>query len=143
MPIKVRAATLEDAERLADLATQLGYASTVAQMRERLAALPQDGCHALFVAEKDGFVAGWVHVLLLPTLESEMRGEVAGMVVDKSYRRSGIGRLLMERAEDWTREKGVRLIGLRSNIIRNEAHAFYESLGYSRIKTQYAYRKKL
>ncbi len=49
----------------------------------------------------------------------------------------------MERAEHWAREKGLRSIFLRSNIIRKDAHTFYQALGYSVVKTQYAFRKAL
>jgi hypothetical protein len=34
-------------------------------------------------------------------------------------------------------------MGLRSNVIREKAHAFYEKLGYRLIKTQKCFRKGL
>ena len=48
------------------------------------------------------------------------------MVVDETVRGSGIGRCLMERAEEWTRERGYNTVQLRSNVTRAAAHAFYE-----------------
>ena len=52
-------------------------------------------------------------------------------------------RRLMEEAEQWARDKGCRSVRLRSNVVRAEAHAFYERLGYSVFKTQKNYRKML
>jgi hypothetical protein len=34
-------------------------------------------------------------------------------------------------------------MGLRSNVLRVEAHAFYEHLGYRNVKKQNAFRKEL
>jgi hypothetical protein len=32
---------------------------------------------------------------------------------------------------------------VRSNVVRAESHQFYERLGYARVKTQHAYRKRI
>ena len=74
---------------------------------------------------------------------TEARVEVAGLVVDEKCRGRGIGRALMGRAESWAREHGCAMVSLRSNVIRSEAHAFYQGLGYSLVKTQHAFRRKL
>jgi hypothetical protein len=34
-------------------------------------------------------------------------------------------------------------MAVRSNVTRTESHPFYERLGYARVKTQHAYRKRL
>jgi len=39
--------------------------------------------------------------------------------------------------------KSCRAIGLRSNVIRERARAFYERHGYQHFKTQKAFRKDL
>ena len=141
--LTVREAALADAARIADLATQLGYPSTTEQVLARLRTLPQDGTHAVYVAENDAGVIGWVHVFeLLPVCHNRV-AEVAGLVVDASCRASGVGKRLMDAAENWAREKGLDTVVLRSNVIREAAHKFYENLGYTRIKTQHAFRKVL
>jgi GNAT superfamily N-acetyltransferase len=144
MTMQIRTARLADAPRLAELSTQLGYPSTAAQVEARLARLPADGSHIVYVAEQEGgSVVGWVHVHANPTVETDARAEVAGLVVDLRCRNAGIGRRLMEAAENWAREKGLPAVTLRSNIIREGARRFYESLGYTLIKTQHAFRKEL
>lgn len=142
--LTIREALLADAARIADLATQLGYPSTTEQSLARLRTLPQDGSHAVYVAESEkDTVVGWVHVFeYLPVCHDRV-AEVAGLVVDENCRGTGVGQRLMEAAEHWARAKGLSTVVLRSNVIREPAHKFYEKLGYTRIKTQHAFRKVL
>jgi GNAT superfamily N-acetyltransferase len=142
--VKIRTATLADAERLAPLATQLGYASTAEQIAARLPAVLSDPESVIFVAERnDGELLGYADVFLMRTLASDARAEVGGLVVADSCRSQGIGQMLMARVEEWAREKRCAAVSLRTNVIRERAHTFYERLGYTLVKTQKAYRKKL
>lgn len=140
----IRDVVFADAARIAELSGQLSYPTSEADVARRLRALPQDGSHVVFIAEDGaGRVVGWAHTYALHFVGSDLRAEVAGLVVDDSCRRSGVGVALMARIEDWAREKGLPAVTLRSNVIREPAHKFYEKLGYTRIKTQHAFRKNL
>ncbi len=86
---------------------------------------------------------GWVHAHVSHLVENDPEAEIGGLVVDEAYRRTGAGGLLMERAEQWARDRGLKSVYLRSNIIRKDAQAFYKKLGYEIVKTQYAFRKRL
>ena len=141
---KIREATSADVVRIAALAGQLTYASTPAEVSRRLRQLLQDGSHIVFVAEDGaGRVVGWAHVYALQFVGSDPRAEVAGLVVDESCRSAGVGKALMSRVEKWAREKELAAVTLRSNVIREPAHKFYEKLGYKVVKTQHAFRKQL
>ena len=143
-PPAIRRGRKEDAAAIAELSTQLGYPSTTQQIERRLERVIPDPAHALFVAElSEGKIGGWLHVFSYVVVESDPRAEVAGLVVDAKLRGSGIGRLLLQQAEHWAREKGYAVIGLRSNIVRHGAHAFYQKLGYEIPKTQHVFRKKI
>lgn len=139
----VRRATVSDAERVAILSGQLGYESTNEETSRRLAELSGRAEHAVFVAEDGGMVLGWVHVHLSRSLGTDGRVEVAGLVVDEDHRGRGIGRLLMEQAEQWARQMDCKSVRLRSNVLREPAHAFYEGLGYRVTKVQKAFSKEL
>jgi len=144
LSVTIRRAKLADAPRLAALAGQLSYPSTPEEVAARLRGILPDPEHAIFLAEgKNGEISGYVDVFLLRTAASNARAEIAGMVVDESSRSQGIGQLLMARAEEWAREAGCAEVGLRSNVIRERAHAFYENLGYRVNKTQKSFRKPL
>jgi ribosomal protein S18 acetylase RimI-like enzyme len=143
-PVEVRRARLSDAPRLADLSGQLGYPATVKEIRERLARVLKQREHAVFVADAGGSeVVGWLHVAVTPLLESPLRAEVNGLVVDQSQRSRGAGSQLLSAAEAWAQKKRCQHVSVRSNVIRKRAHGFYRRNGYQHIKTQKAFRKPL
>ena len=142
--LKIRHAKNSDAPRIAELAGQLGYPATAAQMRERLRGIGPASQHAVFVAEagKDE-VIGWLHVSRQPLLEVEIRAEVNGLVGDEGRRSAGAGARLLAAAEEWARKHGCKGMSVRSNVIRERAHKFYERNGYEHYKTQKSFRKPL
>jgi GNAT superfamily N-acetyltransferase len=142
--IEIRLAQPEDIERITVLCEQLGYPSSQEQVRQRLHRIRQRGDHAVYVAEQaDGRVLGWVHVFVRQLLVTDLHVEIGGLVVDEEHHRRGIGQLLMEQAEQWAREKGRQAVYVRSNVIREGAHAFYERIGYTNIKHSKVFRKIL
>jgi GNAT superfamily N-acetyltransferase len=140
--MKVRAATSSDADRLAELATQLGYPSTVEDIRRRLPLVEGDG-HCLRVADLDGRVAGWIHGVHVALLDSDPYVEIKALVVDEEARGRRIGEALVGEVESWARQRGCSAIRVRSNVVRQRAHRFYERLGYEIIKTQRVFAKTL
>ena len=142
--VRIRKAQRRDAERIARLSGELGYPATAAQILARLGQLKPASKHAVFVAESsdgDIGVVGWVHVSVAHLLESDTRAEVNGLIVAEGQRSAGAGAKLLEAAEDWARRHGCRGMNVRSNVIRERAHAFYERNGYAHYKTQKAFRK--
>ena len=141
---KIRAAQAPDVARIAELAGQLSYPSTPEEIARRLQGMNDSADAAVFVAELEtAEIAGWIAVFVYRTIEADARAEVSGLVVDERFRSQRVGERLLARAEDWARENGCHVIGLRSNIVRDRAHAFYERHGYKHVKTQKAFRKQL
>jgi GNAT superfamily N-acetyltransferase len=141
---KIRAAQAPDYARIAELAGQLSYPSTREEIARRLQGISGSAEAAVFVAELEtGEIAGWTAVFVYRTVEADARAEVSGLVVDERFRSQRVGEHLLARAEEWAREAGYHAIGLRSNVIRARAHAFYERHGYKHVKTQKAFRKQL
>jgi GNAT superfamily N-acetyltransferase len=142
--IEIRSAEDRDITTLARLAGELGYPATPEQVRERFANIKAAPHQAMFVAVTDGdAVIGWIQLSEARSLESEPRAEITGLVVDSNFRGGGAGRLLVERGEEWARGRGLAFIGVRSNIIRERTHVFYERLGYAVTKTQKVFRKRI
>lgn len=136
-----RGATPADAGALADLTTQLGYPASAADITRRLAMLG-DGDGLVLVAELNGQAVGWVHVRVVALLTGS-HAEIDGLVVDEALRGHRIGEALMARAEEWAAERGETRVYVRSNVIRERAHQFYERLGYGRVKTSFTFVKEL
>lgn len=144
--VKIRRARRGDAERIAQLSGELGYPATAAQVATRLRQLKPTSKHAVFVAESRDAATGligWVHVSVSHLLESDMRAEVNGLIVAEGQRSAGAGAKLLEAAEEWARRQSCRGMNVRSNVIRERAHGFYERNGYEHYKTQKAFRKAL
>ena len=140
---KIRRARATDAVRLAELAGELGYPTTKNEIRQRLSRLQPATTHAVFVAEAYGELIGWLHVSRNYLLESPVRAEVNGLVVSAAARGQGAGKDLLRAAEEWARQHKCTAVNVRSNVIRDRAHAFYEREGYQHYKTQKAFRKAL
>jgi GNAT superfamily N-acetyltransferase len=142
--LKIRRAKPSDAPRIAELSGQLGYLATAVQIRQRLRSIRPASQHAVFVAEREDLgVVGWLHVSKQPLLEVEIRAEVNGLVVSEDHRSLGAGARLLAAAEDWARKHGCKGMSVRSNVIRERAHQFYEHNGYEHYKTQKSFRKPL
>lgn len=140
----IRPAKAEDANAIQKLAVQLGYEVTVEDIATRLDWILAEQSHAIFVAEVDGEVFGFVHVREDSlTLLAKQRTEIEALAVDQEVRGRGFGKLLMKKAEEWASSRYFSLMRLRSSIKREEAHKFYEKLGYTNAKTSYLFTKAI
>jgi ribosomal protein S18 acetylase RimI-like enzyme len=141
---EIRIPKPRDHTRMAALAGQLGYPAKAEEIVERIVGMQESAEHAIFVAQlPGGEIAGWIAVFIYRCVETDARAEVSGLVVDERVRSQGIGQRLLDCAEKWAREKKCETIGLRSNVIRDRAPAFYERQGYQHHKTQKSFRKSL
>jgi GNAT superfamily N-acetyltransferase len=69
--------------------------------------------------------------------------EINGLIVEEETRSRGIGRALLDAAEQWARNCGCVVISVHSNVNRDRAHSFYKRNGYEPYKTQELFRKRL
>ena len=144
LTVAVRQMRPEDASAVATLTTQLGYPSTEDEIRRRYDLIKDRWDARLFVAQHAGnVIVGWVHVQATYLLECDARAEIWGLVVAETARGTGVGRRLVEAAEEWALMRGLTVMALRSNYLRTDSHGFYEHLGYTVTKTQNAFRKSL
>ena len=139
----IRMAKTTDAEEIARLSAQLGYSTAMEQIKSLIDRFICGKDAAIFVYEMpENHLAGWVHVFGKHLLQAEY-AEIGGLVVDKIFRRQGIGLQLMKKSEEWARENDYHEIKLRSGDERKEAHKFYEQIGYTNIKAQQLFALKL
>lgn len=88
----------------------------------------------VLLAEIDGRPVGTLTLFVLPMLAhgGTPAALVEAVAVDRRMQGHGIGRALMDEAMARARAAGCYKLALSSNDKRNEAHAFYERLGYQR-----------
>jgi ribosomal protein S18 acetylase RimI-like enzyme len=106
--------------------TESGYAWFLGQKLQS-----QDD--AVFVAERDGAVAGYVWAALEPLSWKELRGP-AGFIHDIAVagdaRRLGMATQLMQTAMDWLRERGAPRVVLWTAAPNAAAQALFRRLGF-------------
>lgn len=140
----VRPPEPSDYDRMADLAGQLGYPCTGEQIRMRVAEMQDSNQCAVYVARlSGGQIAGWIGAYIFRAVEVDSCAEISGLVVDQQIRSRGIGRVLLEAAEEWARSRGCGAISVHSSAKRDRAQRFYANNGYQHIKTQKLLRKTL
>jgi GNAT superfamily N-acetyltransferase len=130
--LKIRDAKPSDAPRLTELIHELGHEIAEKQVRKNLSALKKSGETPL-VATLDKEVVGMCGVGRRVVIHRPAPlGRITALVVAKDAQRHGIGRKLVEAAEEWMRKHGCQLVEVTSNDRRTAAHAFYRHLGYER-----------
>ena len=133
-----------DADPVAKLAGELGYAVDPKVMRIRVEAVLASPADLLVVAvDASDHAVGWLQAHAAQIIESGFRVEITGLIVSPEFRRDGAGRLLVNRAEEWARSLSAEAVVVRSSARRVESHSFYPALGYTATKTQNVYRKAL
>ena len=102
---------------------------------ERILRSPHE---SILVAEEQGAIVGLVHVQIhetppLPIMTPRRRAHIDNIVVARTMRRRGLGRLLMDAASSWARDRGADEIVLTVWAGNDEAERFYEALGFHRV----------
>lgn len=96
--------------------------------------IENDPNHELIVAELSGEVIGTLHLMFLPSISYRggLRAQVESVRVEGRYRDRGIGSEMMKWVVERARGRGAHLIQLTSHKSREEAHRFYERLGFTK-----------
>lgn len=144
--IEVREVTVKDAKNLLEFCNQVGsetdnlsYGSegmglSVAE-EEKILAKFQNAktCHFL-LAEENGQIVGTCNCRSFRKKRLSHRAEI-GIAVKKAYWNKGIGRKLLTRLIDLSRQSGLKIFSLEVRTDNKGAIHLYESLGFRRIKT--------
>jgi GNAT superfamily N-acetyltransferase len=139
----IRKANRLDARAIAQISSDvLGYPCTAAFVAERLEQVDAQQ-EVVFVAEVDDQVVGYLHAQIYRTLYMDAMVNLLGLAVLEAMQKKGIGRALLEHAEQWAMEHGIFWMRLNSGATRTGAHAFYRTMGYTEEKQQIRFLKQL
>jgi ribosomal protein S18 acetylase RimI-like enzyme len=83
----------------------------------------------LFIATTNNRVVGSVQLHLCTKQNGDHRAEIAKLMTHPEYRRHGIGRLLMNKAEERARQEGRSLLVLDTRE-GDPSNLLYSSIGY-------------
>jgi aminoglycoside 6'-N-acetyltransferase I len=102
---------------------------------------------ATFIALRDdGSHCGFVEVGARPYAEgceSSPVGYIEGWWVDADMRHQGVGRALLQAAEDWSRSMGYTEMGSDALLDNTASHAAHRRCGYEEVERLVAFRKTL
>lgn len=95
--------------------------------------IDHDSNHELIVAELNGTVIGTLQLMFLPSISFQggLRAQVESVRVDKAYQGQGIGSAMMKWTIERAKECGAHIVQLTTHKSREDAHRFYERLGFS------------
>jgi len=141
--MKIRRMLRSDLSSLVPLASQLGYPSSEHELLNRFEELEADDKTAMLVGAQKGKIIAFAHVHESTTLMTGRRAELNAIVVDKSVRGLGFGKLLMLAVEEWTRSRGIEKLRLGSRTTRTETHEFYKKIGFEIDKTWFVFAKQI
>ncbi|MBV8602364.1 MAG: GNAT family N-acetyltransferase [Candidatus Eremiobacteraeota bacterium] len=140
MEIRIRRAELRDETFIVSLAARFAETrpdwrtdeevagGTARVLREALRSPSTDA--AIFIAEHGEKPSGFVFIVMENDFfTGEPHGHISEIAVADDGR--GIGRALMDAAENWARQRGSRYISLNVNLRNERGLRFYESLGYA------------
>lgn len=93
----------------------------------------------VYVAENEANVVGTFALLIMDNLahQGKPSGIVEDVVVAETYQNQGIGKAMMAYALEVCKTYGCYKMVLSSNLVRTDAHAFYEYLGFEKYGFSY------
>ena len=136
--IEIRAARPEDAEQLVDLIALLEHRVDATGIARRVAALGIAGIPQLVAAEGDAVYGLCGLHLMTANHRDGPVGRITILVVREDARGQGLGRRLVSAAEDVMRARGCAFLEITSNRRLEQAHEFYEAIGYERTSFRFA-----
>jgi len=132
----IRAARASDSHSINQLSQLFGYPQDPDELASvRLNQLIDSDSDKVWVFEQHNQVLGWIHLFIAKRLASANFVEIGGLVVSNDFRRQGIGRQLVERANGWAREMQLSL-RVRCNAKRDGSCNFYRAINFSELKNQ-------
>jgi GNAT superfamily N-acetyltransferase len=131
--LSIREYKSTDVEALAELMSDLGYPTSLENMKIRMEFIESNSLYFTFVAVIEEQVVGMIGVRLVYYYEGDgILAQISALVTRKQHQGKGIGKSLIQFVEDWAKGKGSVHLYLTSGIKpeRLKAHEFYKKMGF-------------
>ena len=142
----IRNIRTEDAQALARICkTALNHETDMLTIEQRIQELSLNDSYyiAVYEDDKDHRVLGFIQAERYNLLYGGNGWNVIALAVDPETQRQGIGKKLLKSLEEKAAADQYTFIRLNCNVIREEAHAFYQSMDYTCDKTQKRFIKEI
>ncbi|MFI6456573.1 GNAT family N-acetyltransferase [Streptosporangium amethystogenes] len=137
MPVNFRIARAGDVPLIVAMLADDAVAATRqgaygAEHRAAFEVIDADPANELIVAELDGEVVGTMQLTYIPGISRRgaLRMQIEAVRIASELRGRGLGRTMMEWAVERGRARGCALVQLTTDKTREDAHRFYDSLGF-------------
>lgn len=112
----------------------LGYDVDVENVKKQIAKLTNDKNQHIIIGYEDEItrkIIGFVHAQMYESFYSDLGLNILGLAVNPDFQGKGIGKKLMSKLENYAVENNISFIRLNSAMKREDAHNFYEHIGYT------------
>ena len=92
----------------------------------------------VFIAERDGLVAGCLHVVVAADFFGRQHAHLSVIATSDAAEGTGVGRALMDFADEWARSRRLPFITLNVFAANSRARRLYERSGYGVELLKYA-----
>lgn len=97
----------------------------------------------IFIAVCDDEVIGYIYVNIYDVLYQEPIANVVSFILNMNKKHNGIGKTLIEAAENWAKDKGIKKARIVSDVNRTHGHSLFKKLGYVINETDFEFKKVL
>jgi ribosomal protein S18 acetylase RimI-like enzyme len=137
-------ATIDDLDRVAEICLQVGELHseifkkrTIEDDKKMLEPIisSTDDDDIMYIAKEDHIIKGFCIITAkskAPSYKNNKVGFIESMGVDKKYHKEGIGKTLINKAKEWTKEKELSKLELNVYTFNDNAVKFYENLGFEK-----------
>lgn len=138
MNVAIREAELSDLSRLVELYKLLDFYPEEDQpfgkLQQQFMRHTEYPDYHVFVAERDSVIVGTFALIVIESAAHGGKpfGIVEDVVVSNKWQGKGIGKKMMLFAMQHCQARGCYKLALSSHLQRDEAHKFYESLGFAK-----------
>ena len=131
-----REINIEDAQEVAEICkVALDYDVDVENVKRQIEKLTNDKKQHIIIGYEDENtrkIIGFVHAQMYESFYSDLGLNILGL----EFQGKGLGKILMSKFENYAVDNNISFIRLNSALKREEAHKFYEHIGYTCDKVQ-------
>ena len=142
-----REINIADAPEVAGICkAALGYDVDVENVKKQIEKLTNNKNQHIIIGYEDKNtrkIIGFVHAHVYESFYSDLGLNILGLAVNPDFQGRGIGKKLMNKLEQYSVDNKISFIRLNSAMKREEAHKFYEHIGYTCDKVQKRFIKVL
>lgn len=95
----------------------------------------------IFIAVCDDEVIGYIYVNIYDVLYQEPIANVVSFILNMNKKHNGVGKTLIEAAENWAKDKGIKKARIVSDVNRTHGHSLFKKLGYVINETDFEFKK--